>query len=348
MAAPRRLALVLALALVAGAACFGLGRFGAYLVHSVAIAAIAALGLNLLTGFCGQISFAQGALIGVGAYTAGNLGNAGWGIVAIAGAGVVTAMVSGVIGLPALRLRGLYYAIATLAAQFVLEYVFKIFEPLTHGISGLLIDPLVLFGRPVVSDQTFAALSIGVLAATWAGLAGVMRTNVGRSFLVVRENELVAKGMGIDVARTKMWAFVISGFVTGVAGGLLGFTTRLANPEAFHLSLSVDQVAMIIVGGQGAWAGSLLGAGFVVLLPELIQRVGEVFPIANLLSAFREMAFGLLIILFLLFEPRGLHALLRRLARWGARAAARRAAPPVALPSPTAVPPPGGSREKAY
>lgn len=342
----RRLALVVVFAL-ALAACFALGRFGAYLVHSVAIAATAAMALNLLTGFCGQISFAQGALLGVGAYTAGNLGNAGWGLGALLGAGLAAALVSVVFGLPALRLRGLYYAIATLAAQFVLEYLFKILEPFTKGISGLLIEPLVLLGRPVVSDQAYAAIAVTVLAATWVGLSGLMRTNVGRAFLVIRENELVAKGMGIDVARTKLWAFVISGFVTGVAGGLLGFTTRLANPEAFHLSLSVDQVAMIIVGGQGAWAGSLLGAGFVVLLPEAIQRIGEAFQIANLLSALREMAFGLLIILFLMFEPRGLYALLRRLGRWAAGALARRTTP-AALPSPTAAVPPGGPREKAY
>jgi branched-chain amino acid transport system permease protein len=154
--------------------------------------------------------------------------------------------------------------------------------------------------------------------------------------------------MGIDVVRTKMWAFVVSGFITGVAGSLVAFTTRLATPEAFHFSLSVDQVAMIIVGGQGAWAGSLLGALFVVLLPEAIQRVGETFAIANLLSAFREMAFGLLIILFLLFEPRGLAALLRRAVHWTTRALVRPTPTEVALPSTSAISPPGGSREKAY
>lgn len=343
----RHAAIGLAFVLVL-AACFGLGRFGAYLVHAVAIAAIGAMALNLLTGFCGQISFAQGALIGVGAYTAANLGNAGWGVGAILAGGVASALASVIIGIPALRLRGLYYAIATLAAQFVFEYLFKIVEPLTNGISGLLVKPLVVLGRPVVSDQAFAAVSVAVLGVTWLGLAKLMRTNVGRAMLVVRENEIVAKGMGIDVVRTKMWAFVVSGFITGVAGALVAFTTRLATPEAFHFSLSVDQVAMIIVGGQGAWAGSLLGAIFVVLLPEAIQRVGEAFDIANLLSAFREMAFGLLIILFLLFEPRGLAALLRRAVRFARRAFARRIAAEVAVPTSPAVPPAGGSREKAY
>lgn len=344
----RRRLLVLVSFAAALAACFALGRFSAYLVHAVAIAAIAAMALNLLTGFCGQISFAQGALIGIGAYTAGNLGNAGWGLGALVGGGIAAATASAIIGVPALRLRGLYYAIATLAAQFVFEYLFKIVEPLTHGISGMLIEPLVLFGRRITTDQEYAALSLAVLGLTWVALTRLMKTNVGRAMLVVRENELVAKGMGIDVIRTKMWAFLVSGFVTGVAGGLLGFTTRLANPEAFHLSLSVDQVAMIIVGGQGAWVGSLLGAGFVVLLPEAIQRIGEAFDVASLLSAFREMAFGLLIILFLLFEPRGLAALLRRLVRFVTSVVARRSTAQLAVSSPSPAPPPGGSREKAY
>jgi branched-chain amino acid transport system permease protein len=315
----RRLAIAV-LVVLAVAGCFALGRFGAYLVHAVAIAAIGALALNLLTGFCGQISFASGALMGIGAYTAGNMGNAGWGVGALVGGGMAAALASLVIGLPALRLRGLYYAIATLAAQFVFEYLFKIVEPLTKGISGLLIKPLTIAGVAIERDQTYAAMTVVLLAITWAFLARVMRTNVGRAFLVVRENELVAKGMGIDVARTKMWAFLLSGFFTGLAGALMGFSTRLANPEAFQLSLSIDYVAMIIVGGLGSWGGALLGALFVALLPEGIQRVGEAFNIAKLLFALREMAFGVLIIAFLVFEPRGLSAIITRFTRRAARA----------------------------
>ncbi|MBI5068267.1 MAG: branched-chain amino acid ABC transporter permease [Deltaproteobacteria bacterium] len=347
----RRQIAAAAAVVLAVAGCFALGRYGAYLVHAVAISAIAALGLNLLTGFAGQISFAQGALVGIGAYTAGNLGNAGWGAGAVLAGGVAGGVASVVIGLPALRLRGLYYAIATLAAQFVLEYLFKIVEPLTRGISGMNVSPLVLLGRTVASDQAYAALSLALLAITWAGLQRLMHTNVGRSFLVVRENELVARGMGIDVVRVKLWAFLVSGFVTGVSGALVAFTTRLATPEAFSLQLSVDQVAMLIVGGQGVWAGSLLGATFVVLVPEAIQRAGEAFKAANLLSASREMAFGLLIILFLVFEPRGLAALLRRLGRALSRLVASRASR--ASPTPAALatsryPATGGSREKAH
>ena len=202
---------------------------------------------------------------------------------------------------------------ACLAAQAILEYLFKTVEPLTKGISGLVIKPMTLSGIPLATDQAYAALSVVVLLITWLFMVWVMRTNIGRAFLVVRESEIVARGMGINVARTKLWAFTMSGFFVGLAGALMGFTTRLASPEAFGLQLSVDYVAMIIVGGIGSWGGSIIGAAFVVLLPELIERLGEVLNVPNVLSAMRELAFGLLIILFLIFEPRGLAALLSRL-----------------------------------
>ena len=311
-------AVVVAVAMVA--VSLGLGRYGAYLVHAIAIAAIGALSLNLLIGYCGQISFAQGALLGVGAYAAGNLGNAGWDVLALVGGGIAGGIASMLIGLPALRLRGLYFAIATVAAQTILEYLFKTIEPLTNGISGLVIRRQTVFGFPVASDQGTAVISIAILLLVWLGLAQLMRTNLGRAFLVVRESEIVAKGMGIDVPRTKMWAFAISGFIAGIAGGLLGFATRLASPETFTLDLSADYVAMIIVGGLGSAVGPIIGAVFVVLLPEAIQRVGETAGLADVLSALREMAFGLLIILFLVFEPRGLAALGLRWLPGGRRA----------------------------
>jgi branched-chain amino acid transport system permease protein len=320
----RNIVLAALLAVVCATLCFTLSRFAAFLVYTVVIGTIGALALNLLIGYCGQISFAQGALLGVGAYTAGNLGNAGYDMLSLVGAGVAGALVSAIIGLPAMRLRGLYFAIATLAAQAILEYLFKTVEPITKGVSGLTILPLKVFGYAVASDQGYAAVSIIVLLLAWLFLSWLMRTNIGRAFLVVRESELVAKGMGINVGRTKMFAFVISGFIVGIAGALLGFTSRLANPEAFGLHLSVDYIAMIIVGGLGSWGGSLIGAAFVTLLPEAIQRLGESLHVADLLFALREMTFGLLIIIFLIFEPRGLAAIGRRLRVMLLRATTRR------------------------
>ena len=309
----RNFLIAASLALAVAIVGFEASRFWAYLIYAVSIAAIGALSLNLLIGFCGQITFAQGALIGVGAYTAGNLGNAGWGIWSLFGGAMMTALVSGLIGLPALRLRGLYFAISTLASQFILNYLFKILQPLTNGVSGLVVKPLTVFGHRVASDQEYAVIAVLMLFLTWLFLARLARTDVGRAFLVVRESEIVARGMGIDVARTKLQAFLISGFFAGLCGGLLAFTSRLASPEAFEIGLSVDQTAMIIVGGMGSLPGSLVGAIFVTLLPEAIERLGELLPSAALISAFREMAFGSLIVVFLVLEPRGLAALFQRL-----------------------------------
>lgn len=319
----RSIVIAAGLALLFAIIGYAAGRFWAYLIYTVAIAAIGAMSLNLLIGFCGQITLAQGALIGVGAYAGGILGNAGWGLFALLGAGVFGALVSALVGLPALRLRGLYFAISTLAAQFILVYLFKILQPLTQGVSGLVVQPLVVFGRPVASDQEYAVLAVAALFLSWLFLARLARTNIGRAFLVVRESALVARGMGIDVPRTKMHAFLVSGFFAGLCGALMAFTSRLANPEAFEIGLSVDQTAMIIVGGLGSLPGSIIGAAFVTLLPEAIQRIGEYFPSANLISAFREMAFGTLIILFLVLEPRGLAALAPRLRRRRAGAGAK-------------------------
>lgn len=304
---------VAAVALLAIGASFVLGRYGASLVYTVAIAAIGALSLNLLIGYCGQISFAHGALLGVGAYAAGNLGNAGVDIFSVVGGGVAAALVSVLIGVPAMRLRGLYFAIATLAAQAILEYLFRTLQPLTNGVSGLLVKPLTVFGVALTTDGGYAALAIICLVITWLVLSWLMRTNLGRAFLVVRESEIVARGMGIDVAHTKLMAFAISGFFAGVAGALLAFSSRLAHPEMFGLPLSVDYTAMIIVGGLGSQIGSIIGAAFVTLLPELIQRTGEALNMADLTFAIRELMFGVLIIVFLVFEPRGLAALVRRL-----------------------------------
>ncbi len=308
--------LILAGSLVVAALGFTAGRYAAFLLYSIAIAGIGAMALNVIVGYGGQISFVQGALLGVGAYTAGNLGNAGVdGGLALLSAAVVTALVSALTGLPALRLRGLYFGITTLAAQFILEYLFKTLDPLTQGVSGLIIRPLTLLGHRLASEQSAAAVSVLLLGLVWIVLEALMRSNLGRALRVVRESEIVARGMGIDVPRTKFAAFLITGAVAGLAGGLLGFTSRLASPEAFDLALSTDYLAMIILGGLGSLGGSVVGAVFVALLPEAIQRLGEAARLADFVAAFREMAFGILVILFLVLEPRGLAALLTRLRR---------------------------------
>ena len=301
--------LVLALAFAGAALCLQMSRFGAYLAASVAIAGIGALALNFLNGIAGQISFSTAALLGVGAYAAGNLGNAGHGGLGLALAAALGAAAGVLFGLPALRLRGLYFGISTIATQFLFEYFAKIADPITNGVAGLNIRPLKAAGLDFSSDARMAALALVALGLVYVALDAVRRSDLGRALLVLRESEQVARGMGVHVARVKIWAFAISGAVAGLAGALLGFANRLASPETFSLPLSIDYVAMIIVGGLGSLPGSLLGAAFVTLLPEAIQRLGEAFGVADILSALRELVFGLLMVLFLIYEPRGLAGL---------------------------------------
>ena len=299
----------LALALIGAALSLQVSRYGAFLILSVAIASIGALALNLLNGLCGQISFSTAALLGVGAYTAGNLGNAGYGVFGIIAATLLGAVIGVLFGLPGLRLRGLYFGISTIATQFLFEYIVKIADPITNGVSGLPIKPLAALGIVFSKDTHFAALSLVALGLVYVAVAAIRRSDLGRAFLVVRESETVARGMGLNVARIKVYAFAISGAIAGLAGALMGFSQRLASPETFNLPLSIDYVDMIIVGGLGSLPGSLLGAAFVTVLPEAIQRIGEALNITDVLSALRELVFGLLMVVFLVFEPRGLSGL---------------------------------------
>ncbi|MEO6021827.1 MAG: branched-chain amino acid ABC transporter permease [Burkholderiales bacterium] len=286
-----------------------LDRFVQSLVYNFAIAAMAALAVNIMIGFAGQITFAAGALIGVGAYAGGLLGNAGLDVVSLLGAGLVTAAISVFIGLPALRLRGLYFAMSTLAAQFILEYLFKNVDPVTNGLSGLLIEPPKFFGIAIDTEFRTAIAALILLLLVWLACRNLTQSQLGRAFLVMRESEIVAKGMGINVPQTKFWCFALTGFLMGIAGAMLGFSTHIANPEAFGISLSVDYVAMMIIGGLGSLTGSLIGAAFITLMPEIIQRIGEHLHLGSRIFAVREIIFGALIMLFLIFEPRGIVAL---------------------------------------
>lgn len=287
-----------------------MSRFSLYLFYMFAIASISSLALNLMIGYAGQISFAQGALIGVGAYTCGLLSNAGFDVGALVAAGVVTAGFSVLIGFPSLRLHGLYFAMATLAAQFILEYLFKNLDPITRGMSGLMIGTPHFFGIRIESDLSYAVSSVVLLYLAWVVCTNIVHSDLGRGFMVVRDSEVVARGMGLDPPRLKFWCFLVSGFFTGVAGGMLGIVLRFAHPETFGLNMSIDYVAMIIMGGLGSLGGSLIGAVFVTLIPEAIQRLGEGLPLADRLFALREITFGMLVILFLIFEPRGLMSII--------------------------------------
>jgi len=290
-----------------------------FLVNMTAIAVIGALGLNILTGYTGLISLGQAGFMGVGAYTVAILstkvGLPMW--INLPAAGIITTLVGIIVGTPSLRLKGFYLAMSTLAAEFLLEYVFKNWESMTQGVQGLFITPPQVFGVHINNDRVFYFLSVSLAVLAVIGTRNLFRTNVGRAFIAIRDRDIAAELIGINVFKYKLVSFAISSFYAGVAGGLWCYYMTIINPEAFQLSISIDYVAMIIVGGMGTLFGSVYGAIFVVLLPELIQRLMEVLqPVLHMeytFAAFKQIVFGVIIVIFLVFEPKGLAEVLSRL-----------------------------------
>ena len=282
------------------------------IMNLIFIAVIGAVSLNLLTGVCGQISLGHGAFIGVGAYAAGQCTLHGVPFpLAILTAGLVTAMVGMVFGVPSLRLKGIYLAIATLAAQLVLEYVFLHGGELTGGSNGLLLDPPTMFGFAFDTEGRMYYLLLFFAVGSLLMVSNVMRSKYGRAFVSIRDFYLSAEIVGVNLFRYKLVAFGLSSFLAGVAGGLWAHYTGYISAEQFNIGLSISYLAMIIIGGLGSVIGSVFGAVFITLLPELLNAISNVlggyFPdITQYVVALREGVFGLVLILFLIFEPEGL------------------------------------------
>ncbi|MFT6676935.1 MAG: branched-chain amino acid transport system permease protein [Sulfitobacter sp.] len=305
--------LVLAITLPAYASVYVL-----YMASLVAINAIATVGLNITVGYTGLLSIGHSAFIGVGAYAAGlamlHLGTPLFINVII---GAFAAFSVGLIfGIPSLRIKGVYLAIATLAAQYSLYFLFQQWTSVTGGDRGLSLPGTNLFG---MGDTGFYYGVLLIALVLFVGARNLFRTRIGRSFIAVRERDYAAQVLGINVVRTKLLAFGIGAAFAGVSGALTAHFLRLVNPDQFTLLVSVFFLTAVVVGGRASILGSILGAGFMTLLPEVLREILSALPIsgqanvAGLLSPLREIIFGLLIIGFLMFEPRGLKGILDRL-----------------------------------
>jgi branched-chain amino acid transport system permease protein len=286
--------------------------------NQIAIATVGAIGLNILVGYTGQISLGQGAFLAVGAYGAGILADRlavpFW--LAIPAAALLTAAVGVFFGLPSLRLKGLYLAIATLAAQQIVEWVITHWTALTGGTEALVVPSPVLFGVRFDRDFPFYWIAAASAAFTALCAANLFRSRVGRAFVAVRDQDIAASALGVDVFRTKLLAFAVSSFFVGLAGALLANYRTIVTWERFTIETSILYLAMIIIGGLGSIQGSFFGAALLVLLPALIANVGRslqgVAPMAaTLLPYVQQAVFGLVIILFLVLEPQGLAKLWR-------------------------------------
>lgn len=277
------------------------------------ISSIGAIGLNILTGFTGQISIGVGAFLGVGGYTSAIItstyGLSFW--ISLPLAGLVTAIIGGIFGLPALRLKGLYLAIATLAAQVVILFVISRWTSVTGGTSGMVLSRPSIGSFTFMSNTSYYYLTVVILLLTVLYATNLLRTRVGRAFLAVRDRDIAAQIMGINLFQYKVLAFALSSFFVGIAGALLAHYTMIVSPELYSTSVSIEYLAMILIGGLGSVLGSIFGAVFITLLPIFLGMGIDVITLyypelSHLLSSFKEFAFGLVIILFLIFEPGGL------------------------------------------
>ena len=276
------------------------------------ILALATIGLNLLTGYCGQVSLGTGAFMAVGAYAAYNL------VLRVPGMNILLAMLLGggisalvgvLFGLPSLRIKGFYLAVATLAAQFFIDWVFIRIKWFTNDAPNATAPELIIFGLPFNTAERrylFTLVVVGVLALIAKNL---VRGRIGRAWMAVRDMDIAAEIIGIRLLHTKLLAFAVSSFYCGVAGALWAFVHLGAwEPLTFDVNRSFQVLFMVIIGGVGSILGSFLGAAFIFAVPVLINQVPAALgvPISTALGSHLEaMSFGALIIFFLIAEPHG-------------------------------------------
>lgn len=298
------------------------------------VLSLAGLGLNLVTGYAGQLSLGSAAFMSVGAYATYNLMVRVPGLPLIADlllGGLITAAVGAVFGLPSLRIKGFYLIVSTLAAQFFVEWIFtRVSWFSNNDTSGVLSAPrLTAFGLKIDTPAARYLLVLGVTTVLFVLAARLVRSELGRRWMAVRDMDTAARVIGIPAGRTKLLAFALSSFVIGIAGALWAFAyLGTVEPHGFDLNLSFQVLFIIIIGGMGSIGGNFLGAAFIVLLPILLSNAaGALASIgieAGQLQNLQKILFGTLIIVFLIKEPDGLARLVQtarnRLRDWPLRA----------------------------
>jgi branched-chain amino acid transport system permease protein len=301
---------------------FGLSTYWLGWTNIILLAVIAAVGLNILMGYTGLISLATAAFLGVGAYTAANLKVFfHWPMIpSVLVATLVAALIGAFFGLPALRLKGLYLAISTFAAQEILSERFRSWKWLTRG-HGTIVTTSPSVGKWQLNTKFewyWLLLVIAGLVA-WASI-NLFRTGLGRAFVAIRDQDIAAEVMGVPVGRYKVLAFSLACGLAGFSGALQSFylDTSVVTWENYELEKSFIFVAMVIIGGLGSVSGAVYGAAFLIWLPNYINQVGAKLQTSSLqtiirkLSALQLAVFGLVLVVFLLVEPRGLARLWQR------------------------------------
>ena len=291
-----------------------LGNYWLGVANLIGITLIAATGLSILIGYCGQLSIGHAGFIAVGAYTSAVLTNRLElpFLVGLICAGFTAGLIGLIFGIPSVRVKGFYLAITTIAAQFIIIWVINHWSAVTGGFVGIKVPYASIGGFVFKSEasQFYLIISIAVLATFFA--KNLARTRVGRAFIAIRDNDLAAQVMGINLFYYKLLAFFIGCFLAGIAGSLLAHWIGFMNAEQFSLTESILYIGMIIIGGLGTTLGPILGVVFIRLLQQVLTV--EVVPFlestvalpAGFATGIAPMLFGLTIVLFLILEPRGL------------------------------------------
>jgi branched-chain amino acid transport system permease protein len=317
-----RIAIVVVIVLVFGVVPLLGNEYWLSMLNLIGIACLGALGLNILVGYTGQVSIGHAGFMSVGAYTAAvftvRLGLPWW--VAMPAGGAMAALVGAFFGLPSLRIKGLYLAISTLAAQLIIEWVLNHVTWISGGVgASIYVEKPTIFGYKLHGNRDmyffiYIVLALGILFAM-----NLFRTHLGRAFIAVRDRDIAAEIIGINIFRTKLVAFAISSFYAGIVGVLYTYFYGVANYEAFSLTVSIQYLAMVIIGGLGSILGSLFGAVFITMLPIVLDITLRTIGynlldwsdavIASMVTQMQLMLFGGLIMLFLVIEPDGLNKL---------------------------------------
>src|SRR5277367_4831163 len=288
-----------------------MGEFYVGELGGVFVFAVAGVGMMLLAGYTGLISLGNAAFLGIGAYTDAILLTHGVPLlIALPVAGLFTGLFGIAIGLPTLRMSGLYLAIATLSFGGIVGTVFQKWNAVTGGFDGFAVPTPYVFGISVEGATGVYYVSFVVLLFTlWVSI-NLLRSPTGRAMVAIRDSEVSAQSMGIHLAKYKTLAFAISAGMTGLAGALFAHYVRFLAPDAFDVLLSVQFVTIVFVGGLGSLRGAILGAMFVRLLPQLIAIVRDDLPFGiGRLPGLEPSLFGLVLVLVILFQPGGLNGM---------------------------------------
>ncbi len=284
----------------------------------VYIYAIAGIGLMLLVGYTGLVSLGHAAFLAIGAYAHASMLTQGVPFTAsIVLATLLTAVVGGIVGLPALRMTGIYLAVATLAFAIIVEQIIAHWDSVTGGFRGMAVPDAEIFGMSLMDPVSYYYLCLIILIACVFLALNLLRSPSGRAMIAVRDSEISAQSMGINLLRTKSAAFAISAGFTGAAGALFSHKIGYLSPDSFTLLTSIQLLLMVVVGGLGSLQGVVYGAIFVGTLPQVIAVMKDTLPaVIGQLPGLEPGIFGLILVLFLIYEPLGIYGRWQKIRRY--------------------------------